>query len=426
MSDTLLIHYHPLNPSLASWALCNEQGELTSRISTTPLAEITDISTTHHTVMLLNSSCLHINRVALPTQNRQKMLRAIPYALEDYIADDVENFHFVITTDRLQHKTAVVGIKKRTLQTIIDNFNNTGITIDTIIPDVLCLAGDNKQWVILQHDENCYFQSGHYYGAVFNPELIPYVLQTSLTQDNTETPEKILVFTPNKKDHQQTDDALLENIHKITHQPDSTDKEPTIEILPIVYNEHPLVVFCGFYKQVLPLNLRQGKFKTRRQNNKNWQYWRLTTIFASIWLVLHLGLSFFQYNQLKQKNRATHNLIRQTYQTAFPASKRIVNPRVQMEQKLKILKSTGNSQNGLLFLLKQSFGTLTGYKKNITLQSLNYRNRRMDVGFETKNLETIENLNRQLNLNHKIKASIISSSAEKNQVKGNLRIEAGG
>ena len=95
-----------------------------------------------------------------------------------------------------------------------------------------------------------------------------------------------------------------------------------------------------------------------------------------------------------------------------------------MEQKLKELKSsTGNSSKGLIFLLTESFGTQSLDKKNITLQSLTFRNNRMDIGLEGSNLQAIENLNKKLNNNKKIKSEIVSSSSEKDKVKGNLRIE---
>ena len=94
-----------------------------------------------------------------------------------------------------------------------------------------------------------------------------------------------------------------------------------------------------------------------------------------------------------------------------------------MEQKLKELKGTGGgSKTDLLFLLAESFGTLEK-PGAITIQSINYRNRRMDVSLDSKNLQAIENLNRQLNRNPKIKAEIISSSSEKDRVTGNIRIE---
>jgi len=95
-----------------------------------------------------------------------------------------------------------------------------------------------------------------------------------------------------------------------------------------------------------------------------------------------------------------------------------------MEQKLEELKGNAGSGNkGLIYLLAESFGKLSQNKKDITLQSLTFRNNRMNIGLESSNLQAIENLNKNLNSNKNIKSEITSSSSEKNKVKGNLRIE---
>ena len=200
--------------------------------------------------------------------------------------------------------------------------------------------------------------------------------------------------------------------------------DSNIEIINISYNTHPLVVFCGQYKQALALNLLQHKFKPKRKSAGYWHHWRLAASLAVAWLVLHLSVTGFQYSQLKERNNITRAEIENIYKQAFPKSRKIVNPRSQMEQKLNELKgNTGGSNNGLIFLLAESFGTLSQDKKNITLQSLTFRNNKMDIVLDSANLQAVETLNKNLNNNKKIKSEITSSSSEKDKVKGNLRIE---
>jgi len=411
MSETLLIHYNIDKTHQATWSLCNDAGELTAKITTGSLDELSELAAKHATVVLLNSQCLHISQLQLPTQNMQKMLKAVPYAIEEFIAEDIENFHFVISKNKHSDKTSVVGIDKTTLQNIIQIFQQANIVIEKIIPDVLCMAGDanNRQWVCLNYHENSYLQTDILNGIVLSHDILPYVLTNMLQDENQIIPERILFFNE-QEDSSAFDELKIEN--------------KNIELINVVYNTHPLVVFCGFYKQALPLNLLQHKFKPKRKSSGYWYHWRLAASLAVVWLTLHLGLSSFQYSTLTEENNITKAKIEKIYKKAFPQSRKIVNPRVQMEQKLKALKSnSGNSNNGLIFLLAESFGTLSHDKKSITLQSLTFRNNRMDIGLDSTNLQAIENLNKNLNNNTKIKSEIISSSSEKDKVKGNLRIE---
>ena len=411
MSETLLIHYSIEDAQHATWALCNNDGELTGKITHGSLSELGEAAKNFPVVILLDSQCLHINQLQLPTQNLAKLLKAVPYAIEEFIADDVDSFHFVIAKNKHNNATSVVGVKKTTLDNILQQFKNIGIHPEKIIPDALCLAADNKQWACLNFNNTDYLQTDITSSLQVSHNLLPYVLKSKL---ETETPpEKILFFS------EQASPAVYDEIKE-----ENIFNDESIEIINISYNAHPLVIFCGNIKQAASLNLLQGSYKPERRTSGYWQHWRLAASLAAIWLVLHLGLTSFQHSKIKAENSITKAKIEKIYKKSFPKSKKIVNPRVQMEQKLKALKgSAGSGNQGLIFLLAESFGNLPVNEKEITLQSLTFRNNRMEVGLESSNLQAVETLNKNLNKNKNIKSEITSSSSEKNKVKGNLRIE---
>lgn len=409
MSDTLLIHYDIENRDQASWALCNDAGELTSKINAGALADLHAVALDHTAIVLLDSRCLHINELQLPTQNAQKMLQAVPYAIEEFIADDVENLHFVASKSRTSSAASVVGINKQTFQAVIDNFLAAGIHLEKIIPDALCLPANEQQWVVLNYLSHSYLQTSKLNGMLVSHDLLPYILEKKLNDDTISNPEKILFFS--------------ESENTAAFDPASLTK-PDIEFVNITYNTHPLVVFCGNYRQALPLNLLQHNFKPKNKSSGYWQQWRFAAALAGTWLLLYLGITAFQYNQLKAENFVTKNQIEEIYKTSFPKSRKINNPRKQMEQKLNELKSSGgNVSNGLLFMLGAAFDNLNQETKDITFQSITFRNNRIDIGLESKNLQAIESLNKKLNTSDTIKSEISSSSSEKDKVKGNLRIE---
>ena len=409
MSETLLIHYNIEHEHQATWSLCNDVGELTGKITSGSLDELSEMAKGRRAIVLLNSQCLHINQLRLPTQNPQKMLRAVPYAIEEFIAGDIDEFHFVIAKNKHSDYTAVVGIDQVTLENIIKIFSSANINIETIIPDALCLAASEEQWVCLNYHANSYIQTSTNAGMIVANDLLPYVITSKLDDETLDTPKKILLFS------EQENAAQFDQIDI---------KNDDIEIIKISYNTHPLVVFCGNYKQALPLNLLRHKYKPKRKSAGYWQHWRTAASLAVFWLILHLGLTAYKASELESENNITKIEIEKIYKKTFPKSKKIINPRVQMEQKLNELKNnSGNTGNGLLFLLAESFSAITKDKNNVTLQTLNFRNNRMEIGLEGTNLQAVESLNKNLNSNNKIKSEITSSSSEKDKVKGNLRIE---
>ena len=278
MSETLLVHYNIDNADQATWSLCNYAGELTGKITEGPLSELSQAATGHPVVVLLNSHCLHINQLQLPTQNLQKMLKAVPYATEEFIAEDIEDFHFVISKNKDSDTTAVVGIDESTLQNIIQVFQQAGIFVEKIIPDALCLAANKKQWACLNYGQDYYLQTDALNGMALSQNILSYTIESKLHDETQEKPEKILLFS----EHENT--SAFANLDI---------ENENIEIINVVYNTHPLVVFSGQYKHALPLNLLQHKFKTKHKSSGYWHHWRLAASLAAVWLVLHLGLTRF-------------------------------------------------------------------------------------------------------------------------------------
>lgn len=414
MADTLLIHFNLDKPGTVTWSLVNNAGELTSMISHGSLSDAASVAEKHKTVVLLDNTSVYIGSVQLPIKNRQKLLRAIPFALEEQIADEIDDLHFVAGKPQQDGSVPVVAIKKATLESILDIINQAGIEPAAIIPDTLCLTANSRQWAVLLHDEQAHLQLNMLNGSEFDRDILPIVITSLLQQETLESPEKIILFTLDGETEDQPTQDLTESL------PDD------IELIKVSYNTHPLVIYCGQFHNAMSLNLLQDAYKPKRKDNVEWKRWRLAAALTVGWIGLGLGSAGAEYYDLQDKNKELRIQIEKIYKSAFPKSKRIVNVRVQMEQKLKELRGGSATGEGtsMVSLLSNSATALSS-EKGITLQTISYRNNRMDLGLTGTNLQAIESLNKKIN-QPPLKSEIISSSSEKNQVKGNIRIQKAG
>ena len=409
MADTLLIHFNPEQADSAAWSLVNNAGELTTMLSHGSISDAASLAEKHKSIILLDSSAIHVDSVKLPIKNQQKLLRAIPFALEEKIADDIEDLHFVAGKTSSTGYTPVAAIRRDTLNTILKNLHKSGINPTALIPDTLCLTANPTQWALLLKDDSAKIQFDTFDAGGFDRNALSLLLKSELQNTDRKQPEKIILFT------EDGDDTETESVNDVV--PDN------IELIKVSYNTHPLVVFCGQYKHALPLNLLQDAFKPKQKTNVNWQRWRLAASLSIVGLCLHLGIMSVQYNELQDNNKKLQVEIDNIYKKTFPQSTRVVNARVQMEQKLNELKGMGNagSSTSMMTLLSDSSLALSSVK-SITIQSINYRNNKIDIEVTGSNLQNIEQLNKKLN-NASLSAEIISSSSEKDQVKGNIRIK---
>ena len=409
MADTMLIHYDPSRPDVATWSHVNNHGELTSRITSGPLSEAAIVAAQHKVTVLLDSFSVHLNWVQLPTSNRQKMLRAIPYALEEQLAEDVDYFHFVIGKNDPHYGTPVAGIRKDTIEAVLNAFELAGISVDAMIPDAVCLPVAPQQWSVLLHGSKALVQFEAFIASVIDTSNLALLLQASLDKAETK-PEKIVFF---HLDGEQPDPAL----EQITGG---------IETMHVAYNTHPLTVFCGEFGRARPLSLLQGGYKPKRKSTGQWHRWRLAGSLAAVWLILYLGINLYELNKLKAKNNEIRIQIADIYKSSFPESRRIINPRVQMEQKLNELRGGGGPQGSqFLALLTESAGVLSS-QKNIEVQSIDFRNNRMDIGLTGTNLQSVETLNNELKNNTELETEITSATAEKSSVRGSIRLQRSG
>jgi general secretion pathway protein L len=414
VADTLLIHYSTAEPANATWSTVNNAGELTSMVTHGPLSDAAVIAEKNKVVVLLDNTELHLSTLNLPVKNQAKLLRALPFAMEEMIADDIDDMHFVASKPKADGTVAAAAIKHETLKNIIATFNDAGIYPETIIPDALCLTANSEQWAILLQEDHANVQFDTLSGGEFDSDSLSLLLSAKLQQDDQPNPEKIILFTP------EGDDSDPENNIAATIAASLPEE---IELMNISYNTHPLVVYCGQYKNAMPLNLLQGSYKPSQKGNVDWRRWRLAAALALIWITLDLGSTSVQYFELQDKNEVLSAKIEKIYKSAFPKSRKIVNARVQMEQKLKELKSGGSGSAGgsIVELLSNTASALSDADK-LTLQAVNYRNNKLDLELTGTNLQAIEDLNKSLNTGN-LKAEIISSSSDKNKVKGNIRVQ---
>ena len=141
---------------------------------------------------------------------------------------------------------------------------------------------------------------------------------------------------------------------------------------------------------------------------------------------MYLGTSIFEINRLSAMNQSLSAEIDSIYKKAFPESRRIVNARAQMEQKLDQLKGGGTASGSQFLALLSDSATILASQQQIQIESIDFRNNRMDIGLSTTDLQSVETLNKELNARSPIAAEITSATSEKNRVNGNIRMQRSG
>ncbi|MCK5719217.1 MAG: type II secretion system protein GspL [Thiomargarita sp.] len=357
--------------------------------------------------VLIPSTDILLTSVNLPTKSKQRIKQAVPYILEEQLIDDIENLHFAISS--ASGNIPIVVISKTQLQFYLQQLKEHNLNPKILLPDVLALPYIENSWVILSFDDRLLVRIDLYNGFSIEEDALIFSLKMLLAVPKTKLPEKILLLN-------QLDADLLNALASL----DIPLEEATTKPNSLTWMTQTLV------SKTKTLNLLQGYYNVKNKISSYLRIWRLTAVLLLTLTILYFTEQAIEYKQLIQQSQTLDRQIKKTYQASFPESQRIVNPRVQMEQKLKILKSKNtqaqNKNSHFLSILNQVTPIIIRIK-GFRLKQIEYRQNYLNLQVEVANLQALELLKQNLNsLN--LTLEIQSAVSQNNFVKSRLRIQS--
>jgi len=371
----LCFHEHQDEPQV-SWATFDAKKQLLETAYAVPLATVPRLATT----VLIPSSSVLLTSAVLPTRQRQKMVQAIPYALEEQLAEEVENLHFALgQSDNVTGAVAVAVISRSLMNSYQLLLAQVGITAPVWLPEVLAVPLSIEGWGLLPFGERILVRTGIQSGFAIELSELPILLPIALAEHEVNPPKSFEVFT------QSSSPALLQMLEMMG--------VPVIEHL----DERGLLAWLvQGLSDTKGLNLLQGDYRPVSKISLLWRPWRLTIVLLLLWGLLQGGKLLIEYRQLNQQINFLVTKSEQIYRETFPESQRIVNPRVQMMQKLEALRNQQQTPpaEDFLTLLTQLTPALQQTAK-LQLERLDYRQGRFDLLVLVTDIQVLEHLKQQ-------------------------------
>jgi len=413
MNEFLLIHYKPGHQSnLQYWAMGAEQHPSIT-LGHGSLEELKAIARGKKVSVLIDAHYTTLESVKIPSKNRNKQLQAIPFAMEDHLAEDIEDTFFAMGKAD-ENSVPVIAIKRDLLKETIALFNQQNIHIEALTADSVALPGDSSQWCILLDEDSALIKTSSSQAHCCDRENLSVILQALLSQtedadSNIDLPDAITYYY-------KEDDTEAENLLQ--------DFDINIQVQP--YKNHALEIFVQHLKEVQAFNLLQGEFTPKRESVTWIKPWKSVAIAASVWMVLHLSYNSIIGLQLEEKNTALTKQIEKEFKRAIPDARKMTGMRTRVERRLKDLKSGGSGSNssGFLQILSKVSPALSKNDRT-NIKAAVYRNNYIDMDLTAKSLEDIETLKNKLAAIPGIK-TVLSTTVEKDNVKGRLRLEIKG
>ncbi len=296
--------------------------------------------------LIISGANIVTTQVNIPSKQMRHVAQALPYMVEDQVAQDVSNFHLSIGTRTADGQLPVMGIPKKLIEATRALFEQFDLPLDSILPDMLCLPKADNEWTLLIDGKQMMINSGEMSGLTIEMDAAPVVLHSIL--DNWEHKPailRVLLCLPHLNEN-------LKNWIKTQITGAVAGLELDLEFEEIESSEFTLI--CDQLHQIgakkRAHNFLQGKYASSGRRKPSGFNWKPLAALVAIFVLLH---TVFLYTHAWQINSEADRLDAETktlYKRLFPRDKRIVNVKRQMEQHLKKAQQGGGGQ-GFMALL---------------------------------------------------------------------------
>ncbi len=335
-------------------------------------------------VLIISAQHAHITQLELPTQQLAKARQVAPFALEEQLADEVEDL--IIELGPAQEQGfPVAAVRRQWLEPRLAQLRAAGIPIAAVHIDAMCLPREPLPGhaSLVECEQHWLLRWGE-----FQARAVPKALGSALLLRDLEGPIQAWGQTPI---------AL----------PDGTLLRP--QPLP-----EPLLAQLVPGKSALNLLPRETQAPLL---GSMWKPWRSAAVLACCAGVLWGAERGLHWYQLSSEVDAVLAQQRQLYLSAYPQARVGADPARQLRAQLRRLERGDDNTGAFLPALSAAADAL-----DQQLQEVYFRNGRAEIVVHAPNYEALEGIKQHIDDSGVVSATLQSATQKDNIVVGKLRL----
>lgn len=352
MREKLVIRLHADALTNPDWVVVNANGDCSEQMSHGEPIELERLARNREVMVIVPAESILLTSVVLPKMNRARLLKALPFALEEQLVDDIEKLHFSSSDFDEDGRVSVAIVTHELMRDWIELLNEWQIKPDAIVPMTLAIPFEENVLTIVAN-QIIDVRTGVYSGFACDRTNMTACLNLAFT-DQQSMPSTI-------------------NILNIGSMPCADELRVTAKILEdFVSSSELLEVLARTVSNIPYINLLQGAYSARKSHLPQTQrFIRGIMMFAACWVALLFLYPMVSYFILGEKLSEIDSQISHIYKLNFPQSASMVAPKIRMSDKLRELEGQ-TGQNKLLTLLGY-VGAGLANSSNIKLSRLDYQ-----------------------------------------------------
>lgn len=414
MAESLILYLR--DGASPQWMVCNEDGQVVIDAVSGELSQAAPLGDTRRVIAILPAGEALVTESDAPAKSAAKLAQVIPYALEERVADEIENLHFAIgERNASTGRVPVVVIERARLDARLAELRAAGLHPSAIYSEAALLPSMPGQIIALLEGDSITLRWEGAPPLVMPALSISDALELALAQqpapiEGLEAPAPGLLIYAGHDEwaaHQDEVDALRDRFTGVK-----------VQLLP----SGPLAVLATAAATGDAVNLLQGPLAVTSPHEMRWQSWRVAAVLAGVLLCLHFGARYLELYRLKRTEATLNASIEDAFRAAMPGQQNATNARRRIEQRLLEVRDGGGS--ALLSALS-AIAQARSAAPSATIEGLTFRNGELFmrvVVADTAALDAIGQQLRAANWNAQIDGVTASGDA----YRGSVRITKAG
>jgi general secretion pathway protein L len=392
MADWLLIRIPRPPAELASWVLVDAHGACLEPPASGPLSLAQPAAAGRRVCVLVPGTDVLLMEPDLPAKAGAKLAQMVPYALEEQLAEDIDDLHFAIGR-RVESNGRRAGDSARTpvavvARALMDDWLGTvqsaGIAPETLYADTDLLPANPGQAVAWLDGDVIVVRPAGGSPVSMPADALQEALALALPSEELALERRgagLILYTgaAEWQQHGAAVEALRERFDGITVQ---------------LLSDGPLPLLAQQLPANSPINLLQGPYAQQTSHDVGWGAWRVAAILLACWVGLHVVGKATELAVLKKHEHTLDAAIDQAFRAAMPGEHNTTDARRRMEARITAARG-GGEFSGLL----PALGALVVARNNApgtVVQALSFREGAVDLKLAAPNAESLDRISRAL------------------------------
>ena len=415
MAESLIIQ---LRDGVApQWMVSNDDGHVVVNAMSGELAQAAPLSVGRRTVVIVPATEALTTEAEAPAKSAAKLAQVVPFALEERVADEIEDLHFALGDRNAETgRVPVVVVARARIDAWLAELRAAGLNPQAIYSEASLLPAMPGQLIALLDGDSLTLRQAEGPPLVMPALSITAAFEMALATQAAPVPGLepaplgLLLYSGHDEwqAHQNEIDALRDRFTGVK-----------VQLLP----HGPLNVLAPAAAAAEAINLLQGSLAVASPLQQGWKSWRVAAVLAVSLLCLHLGSRYFELSRLKKSEAALDASIQDAFRAAMPGQQNAQNARRRVEVRLAELHGSGGS--GSLLPALSALASARGAAPGSTIEGLTFRNGTMDLRISAHDAAALDAISQQLR-SSSWQADIQGGSSSGDVYRGRLSVRKAG